>query len=82
MWTQVNENKWTRPDNAVVKYREDDNYMYAKPWLKGHRGWVAYSPSDEFPLSYKNKRGFKINLKFKTAQNAMKRIDKLFPIKQ
>ena len=81
VWSQVSAVKWIRSDNAVVKYREDDNYMYAKPWLSGHKGWVAYSPTEEFPLSYKTKRGFNVNVKFKTAKNAMAKIDKLFPVK-
>lgn len=81
LWTKASSVKWIRSDNAVVKYREEDNYMYAKPWLDGHKGWVAYSPTDEFPLSYKTKKGFKVNIKYKTAENAMAAIDRRFPVK-
>ncbi len=81
VWSQESTVKWVRSDNAVVKYREQDNYMYAKPWLKGHKGWVAYAPTEEFPLSYKTKRGFNVNVKFKTAEKAMTKINKLFPVK-
>lgn len=80
-WKQVSPIRWERSDNAVVRYREDDNYMYAKPWKKGHRGWVAYSPTEEFPLFYTTKkRGFHVPLKYKTAENAMAVIDKLYPL--
>jgi len=80
MWTQVSNNKFERTDNAAVKYQEQDNYMYAKPWLAEHKGWCAYAPTEEYPLSWKNKHGFKIPIKFKTAQAAMKKIDFLYPL--
>lgn len=77
-WSQTDAKRWDRSDGAAVKYAEADNYMYAKPWLDGHRGWMAYAPDKEFPLSYRTKNGFNVAIKYKSAESAMATIDRLF----
>lgn len=80
-WKQINNDRWERSDNAIVSYDERANTMYAKPWSPHHRGWLAYSPVDEYPISYETKKGFKVPKKYKTAASAIKAIERLFPFK-
>jgi len=75
-WVKINNYRYERPDGAVVAYDHRANSMYAKDWLSGHRGWMAYLPTEEYPIYYKSKRGLHVPIKFKTHINAMKAIDK------
>lgn len=81
-WEMVSSLQWKRRDGAMVVYDERANCMYAKPWLKKHKGWVAYLPGKDFPISYKVPNSFmKVPIKFASAENAIKRIEniKQFP---
>lgn len=80
VWKMVSAHRWERSDNAVVKYDEKANCMYAKPWSKAHRGWMIYKPTDEYPVGYRTKRGFNVPIKYSTAEKAIKAIDALCPI--
>jgi len=79
-WNNFSEHRWERSDGALVKYDEKANYRYAKPWLKKHKGWIAYLPNEEFPISYKVPNSFmKVPIKFASAENAIKRIETVCP---
>lgn len=86
-WVSEPDNKgtflWRRPDNAVVKYDWSVACLTAKPWLKNHRGWMAFGPGkdDNNYLKWRNKRGFGIPRKFKTPENAMKALEKVYPFR-
>lgn len=81
-WTKTRDGRWDSDDNAVVKYDHTVECNTAKPWLPNHRGFIAYGPgpSETNYLGFrrKNSRGT-IPRKFKTAEAAMKAIDKHFP---
>lgn len=80
-WVEVSKHRWERSDGAVVRYQEEANYFYACSWKKGHKGWLIYGPDSEAAVSYSRKDTWmKIAIKFTSAERAMARIDKLFPI--
>lgn len=80
MWIQVDEKRFERSDGAIVRYDEDANMLHAQPWKLLHRGWMAYSPNHNFPLSYRLKKGFNVARKFMTAETAMRVVDREFPL--
>src|SRR4051812_10294513 len=84
-WKIISDKKWVRSDGASVCY--DDNYYYTKEWSPQHRGWYCIPPNAKViindvyeTLHYRTKRGFNVSIKFKSAQSAMARIDKDFPL--
>jgi hypothetical protein len=81
-WREIHYRRWERDDGAVVRYDTAAECSTAKPWKKGHRGWLAYGPGvDEFNyLKYKRRNSsLTLPVKFKTASSAMKAIDTRFP---
>jgi hypothetical protein len=72
--------RWRRFDGAMVKRSEG---YYAKFWLPNFRSFLAYAPDSEFPLSNRRKNsGFNFPRYFKTTENAMKALDKEFPVRE
>lgn len=70
--------RWDREDGAAVKYSLD--YYWANPAKPGHRGWLAFGPTEEQPLFY-TLRGSraKIHRRWKTAEAAMEAVDEMYP---
>ncbi len=80
-WEKKSEYRYERPDGAVVSYDYKANCVYAKPWLEGHKGWMIYLPTEEYPAYYKTKRGLHVAIKYKTWEQAIKALEKLAPYK-
>lgn len=82
MWKKIHDKRWERDDNAVVKYDHTTECNTSRPWLKGHRGYIAYGPGEEEHnyLGHRRKDSrFYIPRKFKTPEAAMKVVDKEYP---
>ena len=82
-WKQRSPYRHERSDGAVVKYDSTTLCSTSKPWLAGHRGYVAFGPGagDFSCLSYRKRGGrFRIPIKFKSAKSAMRAVDKRFPL--
>lgn len=85
-WVKVHDERYFRPDNAVVKY--DRSTVSSRSYLAGHRGWIAYGPGDDetnylgfFPPRPR-RGGFskcRVPRKFKTPEGAMRAVDREFP---
>ena len=80
--------RWTRSDGAVVKW--DQSSPHPNPADPSSRMWVAYEPDPseraigrECGKVRKAQDGsmyrLRVPLRFKSAQAAMRRVDKLFP---
>jgi len=68
---------WLRSDCAVV--RKSEGYS-SKFWLPNFRAFLAYAPGEDFALSNRRKNSqLKFVRYFKTAENAMKALDREFP---
>lgn len=81
-WIKKSISRYERTDGAVVKYDESANTYYAKSWAEGHRGWMIYLPTEEYPVYYKTKRGMHVAIKFMTSEGAIKALEKLAPFKE
>jgi hypothetical protein len=70
---------YERTDGAYV-WRTKDEY-WAKPWLPGHRGWVAFGPGgDNEPAINFERYGRNHPRRWKTPEAAMKVVDELYPL--
>lgn len=84
-WNQTNTRRWDSDDGACVKYDYSTQFTTAREWLPNHRGYVAFGPNCEYPLTFTKYRPkhiihfMEITRKFKTPENAMKVIDCEFP---
>ncbi len=67
----------------MVKYDEAAATNTSRPWLPGHRGWMAFAPGDDEHnfLRWRNRRGVGIPRKFKTPEAAMAAVDLLHPMR-
>lgn len=79
-WTQKSDSRWERADGAVVR-DVGASSPESKPWLPGHRGWMAFGPGpDEHNyLSMPFGKRFRGPRKWKTAEAAMRAVDREFP---
>lgn len=88
-WVHAHDERWVRCDNAVVRYDHAVECCTSKPWLPGHRGWMAFSPGEGdngllgyFPRRWKRGgfSGMMVPRKFKSAEAAMRAVDREFPV--
>jgi hypothetical protein len=77
VWREKNWRRWERSDGAVVQW--DQRSPHVRPWLPAARMWTAWEPdpSDNY-LKMTNGR-LSWPRRFKTAQAAMRAVDKEFP---
>jgi hypothetical protein len=77
-WTQISKIKWERNDGAAVKWGQFGS-PHPNPANPNSRMWIAFEPdpSDRCLTMRRGRLGFAI--RFKTAQAAMARLDKLYP---
>lgn len=79
-WEQKGRERWERPDGAVVKYDHTTACNTSRPWLAGHRGYMAFGPGRDEEFNYlAQKYGRVIGpRKWKTPEAAMAAVDKEF----
>ena len=71
---------WYRVDGASVKKSES---LRRKHWLPTCRNWLAYAPHSNLPLVYeRSNSNLKFQRLFKTAEAAMKILDKEYRVRQ
>lgn len=89
-WVKVGAQRYQRPDNAVVRYDHSVECSTSRPWLDGHRGWMAFGPGEVdgnyLACSFRRSRRGRVSRmstprKFKTAEAAMAAVDREFPFR-
>jgi len=76
---QTPRDRWDRPDGAAVIYSKD--WYWANPANPRHRGWTAYAPDDEQPLTFRRRTSKRKHARrWKTAEAAMGAVDREFPL--
>src|SRR3990172_5523784 len=76
---QTPRDRWDRPDGAAVIYSKD--WYWANPANPRHRGWTAYAPDDEQPLTFRRRTSKRKHARrWKTAEAAMEAVDREFPL--
>lgn len=75
-----------RSDGSYVLYDQSRLLSTSRPWLAGHRGWMAFGPDGNY-LGYRPRRwktgGYSwmvVPRKFKTANHALKALQRAFPL--
>ena len=77
-WKQININEFQRSDGATV-YKSIGT-PDARPWLPNHRNWIA-TLADGIPLVFERKNTWmRVRRYYKSAENAMKFLDKNYPL--
>jgi hypothetical protein len=78
-WMQENHRRWVRCDGAVVKY--DESSPFPNPMNPRSRMFTAWEPdpSQDF-LGQRSRRGIGWPRRWKTAQAAMRAVDRECPI--
>ena len=78
MWRKGLHDKWTRSDGAVVRW--DQSSPYPNPANPRSRMWIAFGPEPggEY-LRQTSKHGLEWPRRWKTAEAAMKAVDREFP---
>lgn len=78
MWKQTNWRRWTRSDGAAVLW--DQRSPYPNPVNPASLMWTAWEPDpSERPLMRFSKRGHGYARRWKTAEAAMREVDRLHP---
>lgn len=82
-WTKTREDRWDADDGCVAKIDHTVECNTSRPWLLNYRGWMGYGPGPyQFnALVFKRRNSRSIVRKFKTAEAAMRAVDKEYPVK-
>lgn len=82
-WRAIGRLRFERPDGAVVKYDPDGVLTGSRPWLPGHRGWLAFGPGptpNNVLGYYRRDSRVKVARRYRSAANARRAVDLQFPI--
>lgn len=81
-WKKVKEFRWERGDGCVVKIDTSAACSTSRPWLPHYRGWMAFGPGTQehnYLGYYRKDSAMHIPRKFKTAEMAMRAVDRQHP---